>query len=94
MLTRYPDRFGALFCPIPLIDTRRYTKLLAGASWIAEYGDPDKRAFLQTYSAYHMVAPGHRYPPTLLATHARMTASIPAMMPAKLQAMGLRSVLL
>jgi prolyl oligopeptidase PreP (S9A serine peptidase family) len=71
MLTRYPDRFGALFCTIPLIDTRRYTKLLAGASWIAEYGDPDKPedwAFLQTYSAYHMAAPGHRYPPTLLAT--------------------------
>ena len=42
MLTRYPERFGALFCTIPLIDMRRYTKLLAGASWIAEYGDPDK----------------------------------------------------
>ncbi len=40
MLTRYPERFGALFCTIPLIDMRRYTKLLAGASWIAEYGDP------------------------------------------------------
>ena len=43
MLTRYPERFGALFCTIPLIDMRRYTKLLAGASWIAEYGDPDDR---------------------------------------------------
>ena len=42
MLTRYPERFGALFCTIPLIDMRRYSKLLAGASWIAEYGDPDK----------------------------------------------------
>ncbi|MES1150193.1 MAG: prolyl oligopeptidase family serine peptidase, partial [Bradyrhizobium guangdongense] len=42
MLTRYPERFGALFCTIPLVDMRRYTKLLAGASWIAEYGDPDK----------------------------------------------------
>ncbi len=41
MLTRYPERFGALFCTIPLIDMRRYSKLLAGASWIAEYGDPD-----------------------------------------------------
>ena len=41
MLTRYPERFGALFCTIPLIDMRRYTKLHAGASWIAEYGDPD-----------------------------------------------------
>jgi prolyl oligopeptidase len=39
MLVRYPERFGALFCTIPLIDMRRYTKLLAGASWIAEYGD-------------------------------------------------------
>ena len=41
MLVRYPERFGALFCTIPLIDMRRYTKLLAGASWIAEYGDPE-----------------------------------------------------
>lgn len=41
MLTRYPERFGALFCTIPLIDMRRYTKLLAGASWLAEYGHPD-----------------------------------------------------
>ena len=52
MLTRYPERFGALFCTIPLIDMRRYSKLLAGASWIAEYGDPDKPedwAFLGPY---------------------------------------------
>ena len=71
MLTRYPERFGALFCTIPLIDMRRYHKLLAGASWIAEYGDPDKPedwAFLQTYSAYHAAEPGQRYPPILLAT--------------------------
>ena len=43
MLTRYPELFGALFCTIPLIDMRRYAKLHAGASWIAEYGDPDNR---------------------------------------------------
>ena len=52
MLTRHPERFGALFCTIPLIDMRRYTKLLAGASWIEEYGDPDKPedwAFLSTF---------------------------------------------
>ena len=56
MLTRYPERFGALFCTIPLIDMRRYSQLLAGASWIAEYGDPDKPedwAFLAAMSAYH-----------------------------------------
>ena len=71
MLTRYPERFGALFCTIPLIDMRRYTKLLAGASWIAEYGDPDKPeewAWLQTYSAYHTAVPGQTYPPILIAT--------------------------
>lgn len=71
MLTRYPERFGALFCTIPLIDMRRYSKLLAGASWIAEYGDPDKPedwAFLSTYSAYHLATGGKRYPPILLAT--------------------------
>jgi prolyl oligopeptidase len=71
MLVRYPERFGALFCTIPLIDMRRYSKLLAGASWIAEYGDPDKPedwAFLQTYSAYHLAEPGRAYPPILIAT--------------------------
>ena len=63
MLTRYPERFGALFCTIPLIDMRRYAKLHAGASWIAEYGDPDNPedwAFLQEISAYHAAEPGRR----------------------------------
>jgi prolyl oligopeptidase len=74
MLTRYPQRFGALFCTIPLIDMRRYAKLLAGASWIAEYGDPEKPedwAFLQKYSAYHLAEPGRDYPPILIATTRR-----------------------
>jgi prolyl oligopeptidase len=94
MLTRYPDRFGALFCTIPLIDMRRYSKLLAGASWIAEYGDPDKPeewAFLQTYSAYHQAGPGRRYPPILLGTTRRDDRVHPGharKMAAKLQAMG------
>ena len=93
MLTRYPERFGALFCTIPLIDMRRYSKLLAGASWIAEYGDPEKPeewAWLKTYSAYHQAVPGQAYPPILIATtrrddrvhpgHARkMTAKLRAM---------------
>jgi prolyl oligopeptidase len=94
MLTRYPERFGALFCTIPLIDMRRYTKLLAGASWIAEYGDPDKPeewTWLQTYSAYHAAVPGKRYPPILLATTRRDDRVHPGharKMAAKLQAMG------
>ena len=74
MLTRHPEKFGALFCTIPLIDMRRYAKLLAGASWIEEYGDPDKPedwAFLKEISAYHLAAPGKRYPPILIATSRR-----------------------
>ena len=94
MLVRYPERFGALFCTIPLIDMRRYTKLLAGASWIAEYGDPDKPEeweWLKTYSAYHTAIPGQNYPPILIATTRRDDRVHPGharKMSAKLQAMG------
>ncbi|MFL5281704.1 MAG: prolyl oligopeptidase family serine peptidase [Rhodopila sp.] len=94
MLTRYPERFGALFCTIPLIDMRRYSRLLAGASWIAEYGDPDKPedwAFLGGLSAYHVAEPGRPYPPILLATTRRDDRVHPGharKMAAKLQAIG------
>ena len=94
MLTRYPERFGALFCTIPLIDMRRYSKLLAGASWVAEYGDPDKVEewdWLKTYSAYHAAVPGQTYPPILIATTRRDDRVHPGharKMTAKLQAMG------
>ncbi|HYF07782.1 MAG TPA: prolyl oligopeptidase family serine peptidase, partial [Acetobacteraceae bacterium] len=74
MLTRFPDRFGALFCTIPLVDMRRFHRLLIGASWIAEFGNPDVPedwAFLQRISAYHLAEPGRRYPPILLATSRR-----------------------
>lgn len=94
MLTRYPERFGALFCTIPLIDMRRFPKLHSGASWIAEYGDPDKPeewAFIKTFSAYHAAEPGHRYPPILIATTRKDDRVHPGharKMAAKLQAMG------
>ncbi|WP_218511159.1 prolyl oligopeptidase family protein [Variovorax sp. dw_308] len=93
MLTRYPERFGALFCTIPLVDMRRYNKLLAGASWMAEYGNPDVPgdwAFLQHLSAYHCAEPGHGYPPILLASNRRDDRVHPGharKMAAKLQAM-------
>src|SRR5262249_15892720 len=73
---------------------RRYSKLLAGASWIAEYGDPDQPeawAWLKTYSAYHMAEPGKCYPPILIATTRRDDRVHPGharKMPAKLQARG------
>jgi prolyl oligopeptidase len=94
MLTRYPERFGALFCTIPLIDMRRYTKLHAGASWIAEYGDPDNPAdweFLSRISAYHNAVLGRLYPPILIATSRRDDRVHPGharKMAAKLQVMG------
>ncbi len=94
MLVRHPDKFGALFCTIPLLDMRRYTKLLAGASWMDEYGDPDLPAdwqFLQQISAYHRAEPGRSYPPILIATTRRDDRVHPGharKMAAKLQAMG------
>ena len=97
MLTRYPERFGALLCTIPLVDMRRYAKLLAGASWIAEYGDPDRPedwAFIQRFSAYHAAVAGCAYPPILLATTRRDDRVHPGharKMAAKLQALGHRA---
>jgi prolyl oligopeptidase len=74
MLTRYPRLFGAIVCSVPLLDMRRYHELLAGASWLAEYGDPDDPAdwaFLREYSPYQNVRPGQPYPPTLVTTSTR-----------------------
>jgi prolyl oligopeptidase len=94
MLTRYPERFGAVWCTIPLLDMRRYSKLLAGASWIAEYGDPDKPddwAFLKEISPYHLAEAGKSYPPILLWTSARDDRVHPGharKMAARLEALG------
>ncbi len=74
MLTRYPELFGAIVCQVPLLDMKRYHRLLAGASWMAEYGDPDDEgdwAFLSKYSPYQNVHAGRPYPPTLFMTSTR-----------------------
>jgi prolyl oligopeptidase len=74
MLTRYPHLFGAIVSEVPLLDMRRYHRLLAGASWMAEYGDPDREtdwAYLSTFSPYHNVRSGQPYPPVLFATSTR-----------------------
>lgn len=74
MLTSYPDLFGALVCQVPLIDMRRYHLLLAGASWMAEYGDPDdpdEWAFIKEYSPYQRLARDAAYPELLVTTSTR-----------------------
>lgn len=74
MLTLYPQDFGAIVCQVPLLDMQRYHKLLAGASWMAEYGNPDEPKeweFIQTFSPYHNVSNGTKYPRTLFTTSTR-----------------------
>lgn len=73
MLTRYPQLFGAIVVQVPLLDMKRYSHLLAGASWMAEYGDPDTAdwEYIRTFSPYHLFDPGKAYPPTLFMTSTR-----------------------
>lgn len=73
MLVAYPELFGALVIQVPLLDMKRYSHLLAGASWMAEYGDPDTEdwQFLRTFSPYHLLDPARTYPPVLVMTSTR-----------------------
>jgi len=73
-LTQRPELFGAVVCQVPLLDMRRYHQLLAGASWMGEYGDPDdpeEWAYIARYSPYHQVSRGRRYPRVLFTTSTR-----------------------
>ena len=73
MLQR-PELFAAVVCQVPLLDMRRYHKLLAGASWMAEYGDPDKPdewAWISAYSPYQNVKAGVKLPRVLFTTSTR-----------------------
>ena len=74
MLTRYPELFGAIVIMVPLLDMRRFHLLLAGASWMAEYGDPDvpaEWAWIREYSPYQNVRADAAYPPVLVTTSTR-----------------------
>ncbi len=69
--TQRPDLFNAVVCAVPLLDMLRYHMLLAGASWMGEYGDPDipeERAFLESISPYHNVNADEDYPNILFLT--------------------------
>ena len=92
--TQRPDLFDAVVVQVPLLDMERYNKLLAGASWMAEYGDPDKPedwAFISKYSPYHNLKPGVRYPKVMFTTTTRDDRVHPGharKMAAKMESLG------
>jgi prolyl oligopeptidase len=74
MLTQRPDLFKAIVCQVPLLDMRRFNKLLAGASWMDEYGNPDKPqdwAYISKYSPYQNVRKDKQYSHVLFTTSTR-----------------------
>jgi prolyl oligopeptidase len=73
-MTRQPELYGAVIAGSPLADMRRYHQLLAGASWMAEYGDPDVAddwAFISGYSPYQNLDADDRYPPVFIYSSTR-----------------------
>jgi len=89
-----PELFNAVVCQVPLLDMRRYHTLLAGASWVAEYGNPDDAAewsFISAYSPYQNVKAGTAYPRVLFTTSTRDDRVHPAharKMAARMMAQG------
>ena len=72
--TQRPELYGAVVCAVPLLDMLRYHKMLAGASWMGEYGNPDlpeERAWLAAYSPYQNVKDEVEYPAIFLTTSTR-----------------------
>jgi prolyl oligopeptidase len=70
-MTQHPELFNAAVIQVPLFDMLRYHKLLAGASWMAEYGNPDipeERAWIAAYSPYQALRAGHKYPEPFIHT--------------------------
>lgn len=72
MFTQRPDLFNAVAIGVPLLDMRRYHKLLAGASWVGEYGDPEDQGaegqYIRTLSPYHQLKEGAEYPEPYIYT--------------------------
>ncbi len=72
--TQRPDLYNAVVCQVPLLDMIRYSQLLAGASWMGEYGDPsipEDREVLKSYSPYHNVQEDVDYPKVYFYTSTR-----------------------
>jgi prolyl oligopeptidase len=94
-MTQHPELFNAIVIESPLIDMLRYNHLSAGASWMAEYGDPDvpaDRAFIAKYSGYQNLKAGVKYPEPYITTNTRddrVHPGHPRKFAAKMEAMGL-----
>jgi prolyl oligopeptidase len=92
--TMRPDLFGAVVSQVPLADMKRFHKLLAGASWMSEYGNPDVPEdwdFIQTWSPYHLLKKDATYPKVFYWTTTRDDRVHPGharKMVAKMEAMG------
>ncbi len=74
VMVQRPDLFRAVLCSVPLLDMQRYHKLLAGASWVAEYGNPDdpmEWEYISKYSPYQNVKAGVKMPRVLFVTSTR-----------------------
>ena len=72
--TQRPDLYNAVVCEVPLLDMKRYNHLLAGASWMAEYGNPDipeEWDYIKKYSPYQNVKPDMKYPEVFFYTSTR-----------------------
>ena len=93
-MTRHPELYGAVVCGVPLLDMKRYNKLLAGASWMGEYGNPDipeEWEYIKQYSPYQNLEDGVDYPPIFFYTSTRDDRVHPGharKMAAKMEAMG------
>jgi prolyl oligopeptidase len=93
-ITQHPELFNAAVIESPLIDMLRYSHLSAGASWVAEYGDPDipaDREFIARYSAYTRLKPGVKYPEPYITTNTeddRVHPGHPRKFAAEFEALG------
>ncbi|MEO5958676.1 MAG: prolyl oligopeptidase family serine peptidase, partial [Opitutaceae bacterium] len=93
-MLRHPELYGAVVCGNPLADMQRYHRLLAGASWVAEYGDPDRAdewAYISRYSPYQKLRLGQKLPPVIFYTSThddRVHPGHARKMAAKMEALG------
>ena len=73
MLTQRPDPWRAIVVQVPLLDMKRFNHLLAGASWMGEYGNPDTDDwdYISQYSPYHNIREDVNYPKAFFATSTR-----------------------